>query len=459
MMNFDAIHSVYFLGIGGIGMSALAFYFHACGKYVAGYDLTASAITASLKAKGIAVHFEDNTALIPSSFHDPKNTLVVLTPAVPADHKELQWFRSMKFEIRKRAEVLGILFNAKKGVAISGTHGKTSVTSMAAWIMQQSALGCSAFLGGIMKNINSNLILNEKSEWLVAEADEFDRSFLHLNPLIAAVTWVDADHLDIYGSHEEIRKAFGKFLDQVRPDGTVVLKKGISLDFNESGKKIYSYALDNNSADFYAVNVRTENARYSFDIIVPGGAIRSITLPYPGLTNVENAVAAASVSYLAGVDPAVIGKALSAFQGVKRRFDIHFDNANYTYIDDYAHHPRELEAIIGSVRKLYPQRRITGIFQPHLYSRTRDFAGEFAASLSLLDELILLDIYPAREMPIPGVTSRLVFDNVTIADKTLTTKNDLLEVLSHKKPELFITLGAGDIDKFIEPIKKMVATW
>lgn len=458
-MNFDAIHSVYFLGIGGIGMSALALYFHACGKAVAGYDLTSSAITTALLAKGISVHFEENSQLIPSSFRRSDNTLVVLTPAVPDDHRELSWFREHQFEIRKRAEVLGIIFNAKKGVAISGTHGKTSVTSMTAYIMQQSEAGCSAFLGGIMKNARSNLIMNEKSDWLVAEADEFDRSFLHLNPFIAAVTWVDADHLDIYGSHEEIKKAFGKFLDQVRPGGSVVLKKGISLEFNPEGKNIYSYSLDDISADFYAGNIHAENARYTFDIVAPDGVIRDIELPYPGLTNVENAVAAASVSYLAGVRPETIGKALSEFQGVQRRFDIHFDNGKHIYIDDYAHHPRELEAIIGSVRKLYSHRHITGVFQPHLYTRTRDFADGFAASLSMLDELILLDIYPAREKPIPGVTSLMVFDKVTIPDKTLCTKNELLEVLGQKKPEILLTMGAGDIDRYIEPITKMIGTW
>lgn len=449
-MNF------YFLGIGGIGMSALARYFHALGKNVAGYDLTSSAITVDLEEIGIGVHFEDDVQQIPEEFKQQKDTLVIRTPAVPTKHSELNYFIREGFQVRKRSEVLGLLFNTQKGIAIAGTHGKTSVSSMAAFILSRSSLGCSAFLGGILKNTQSNLILNERSEFVVAEADEFDRSFLQLYPHIALVTWVDADHLDIYSSTEDIEKTFQQFLNQVQDEGTIILKKGIQLKVGNNSIEVLEYSLDDPNSDYYASNLRIENHRYEFDIHTPAGRIESVRMQIPGITNVENAVAAASVSHVAGVQLHEISEALNEFSGVKRRFDVQLETAKYVYIDDYAHHPRELDAVIGSVRRLYGDKKITGVFQPHLYSRTRDFAEEFAESLSNLDELVLMDIYPAREQAIEGVNSDLIFKSVQVSKKTLCSKSDLMGILEKKDVEVLLTMGAGDIDRFVEPIRKMI---
>jgi UDP-N-acetylmuramate--alanine ligase len=455
-MSFESIHNIYFIGIGGIGMSALARYFYVYGKNVAGYDVNPSDITHELKKMGIKIHFEEDIRHIPSSFHEKSTTLVVYTPAVPPENKELLFFAKNNYRIMKRAEVLGILFNAKKGIAIAGTHGKTSVTSMTASILHDSNQGCSAFLGGIIKNISSNLITDEKSAWIVAEADEYDRSFLHLNPEIALVTSVDSDHLDIYSSYEDIKNAFTKFLSQVNRNGKIILNMNIGLKFDTKNVSSYTYSFDSVASDFYAKNIRCINGYYTFDINTPGDDIKNITLHYLGLTNVENAVAAASVAYVAGVGVLDIAKSLSAFEGVRRRFDIQYKDDKRIFIDDYAHHPMELDAIIGSVRKLYPNKKLTGVFQPHLYSRTRDFADEFAKSLSTLDELILLDIYPAREKPLKGVSSQIILDKISISAKTLCNKKELLSVLSEKKFDILLTMGAGDIDKYVDQIKKML---
>jgi UDP-N-acetylmuramate--alanine ligase len=455
-MKYNSAYNYYFLGIGGIGMSALARYFHMLGHNVAGYDLSPSAITEQLTQLGIDIHFKPDINAIPENFRDKKYTIVVRTPAVPDNHDELVFFIKEEYQVIKRAEVLGRIFNSAKGIAIAGTHGKTSVTSMSAFIMHRSVFGCNAFLGGIMKNINSNLILNRSSEWVVAEADEFDRSFLHLNPDIALITWIDADHLDIYGTAEAVKDSFKKFLNGVKPKGIIILKEGIQKEVSSEGKKLYTYSLNNTISDFYAVNIRNENSKYIFDIITPGEKISEVRLQYPGMTNIENAVAASAVTYAAGVDVKTIKEALSDFSGVQRRFDIQYEKGGKIYIDDYAHHPRELDAIIGSVRKLYTGRKITCIFQPHLYSRTRDFADEFAASLSALDELILLDIYPAREKPIAGVTSKLIFDKVTLKEKSLCNKNDLMNLLIHKDIDVLLTAGAGDIDKYVPKIKELL---
>jgi UDP-N-acetylmuramate--alanine ligase len=445
------------MGIGGIGMSSLAKYFHLKGKKVAGYDLISSSITQDLEQSGIDVHYEENMDHVPEVMLDKDRTLIIRTPAVPDDHEELVYFRENKFTIKKRAEVLGILFNESKGIAIAGTHGKTSVTSMSAYILSTSQLGCNAFLGGILKNYNSNLIINDNSAWVVAEADEYDRSFLHLRPDIALVTWIDADHLDIYTTVEAIQDSFNAFLEQVKAGGTVILKNNIKPGCDLTGKQTFTYALDDSSADFHAFNIRLKHRTYGFDISTPKGTIKDIQLQYPGITNIENAVAASAVAHTAGVDLRIIGKALTDFEGVQRRFDIQYEDQDCVYIDDYAHHPRELDAFIGSVRKLFPDRKITGIFQPHLYSRTRDFASEFAQSLSSLDELILLDIYPAREKPIPGVSSKIIFDRVLLEDKYLCPKENLLELLRQKSLEVLLTMGAGDIDRFVEPIRKLIA--
>jgi UDP-N-acetylmuramate--alanine ligase len=456
-MNLESAHNIYFLGIGGIGMSSLARYFHSMGKNVAGYDLSPSAITDDLVRLGIDIHFTDDVGKIPEKFLDIESTLVVRTPAVPEKHSEYQYFLLSSFRILKRAEVLGLLFNAKKGIAVAGTHGKTTVSSMTGYIMDTSGLGCTAFLGGILKNINSNLILNASSEWVVSEADEFDRSFLRLKPLISLVTWVDADHLDIYDSADDIRFAFNQFISQTKTDGTVILKKGISLDFLRRDVRYLTYALEDNTADFYATDIRSEDDRYSFDIVTPGGTIKEVELQAIGITNIENAVAAASLAYTAGVDLACIREGLSGFMGVRRRFDIRYQSDTQLYIDDYAHHPRELDAVIGSIRRLYPERKLTGIFQPHLFSRTKDFAAEFAESLSALDELILLDIYPARELPVPGISSEIIFEHVTIENKMLCAKAELMDLLKTRKIDVLLTAGAGDIDRFIMPIKELLS--
>ena len=453
----DKVHTIYFLGIGGIGMSALARYFHAKGKLVAGYDLTPSPLTHTLQQSGIDIHYEAAVENIPDTFFDKETTLVIRTPAVPDDHPELIYFVKKGFEIRKRAEVLGSIFNTHRGIAIAGTHGKTSVTSMTAFILSKTEKGCNAFLGGIIKNLGSNLILNENSPLIVAEADEYDHSFLQLYPDIALVTWIDADHLDIYVSKEKIKESFLQFLDQVKPGGTIILKKSIDISFKWQDKKLYTYSLDDTEADYYATNIRLEQAHYIFDIVTPDDIIKNVYLLYPGLTNVENAVAAAAAAYSSGADVSTIAESLTVFSGVERRFDIRYDSPGCTYIDDYAHHPRELDAFIGSVRKLYPGRDITGIFQPHLYSRTRDFADDFAKSLSVLDELILLDIYPAREKPIEGVSSEIIYKKVTLNRKTLCRKQELLELLRPKTLDILLTMGAGDIDRFVEPIKELIA--
>lgn len=455
-MNLEEIYNVYFLGIGGIGMSALARYFHAIGKHVAGYDLTPSAITDDLIRLGIDIHFEDEIADIPESFKNLKHTLIIRTPAVPESHTEYKFFTSNSYTILKRSEVLGLLFNTKKGIAVAGTHGKTSVSSMLAYIMDISELGCNAFLGGILKNTNSNLILNPESDWVVAEADEFDRSFLQLTPDIALVTWVDVDHLDIYSSEEDIRDSFTQFLNQTKKGGIIILKEGIELALEINSENIYTYSLDK-ITDFYARNIRVVDGMYSFDIVTPDSSINDIKLKAIGLTNVENGIAAAALAWTAGVRNLTIKKALSSFSGVKRRFDINYQDENRIYIDDYAHHPRELDAVIGSVRNLYPNRKLTGVFQPHLYSRTRDFAFDFAKSLSALDELVLLDIYPAREEPIKGISSEIIFDQVLIEKKVLCSKDEVLKVLEWEKIEVLLTMGAGDIDRLVDPVTKMMA--
>jgi UDP-N-acetylmuramate--alanine ligase len=456
MMNFEEKQNIYFIGIGGIGMSALAKYFHALGKNVSGYDLTSSSITDEIRKLGIKVHFSQDITCIPERFLDISSTLVVRTPAVPEDHEELQYFLEHNFLIMKRAEVLGHLVNGKRGIAIAGTHGKTSVSSMLAYIMHESVVGCSAFLGGIMKNYSSNLIVDDRTEWIVTEADEFDRSFLHLTPEIALITWIDSDHLDIYSTKDEIRKSFESFASGVKNGGTIVLKKGIEVMPEGKNVRSFTYSLDDPTADFYACEIQKIQDKYRFNIHTPDKTVEGITLSYPGITNIENAVAATSVAWLTGIDEKTISSTLSSFQGVKRRFDIQYRNDRCVYIDDYAHHPRELDAFIGSVKKLYPGKKITGIFQPHLYSRTRDFAGEFAESLSTLDELLLLDIYPAREKPIKGVSSEIIFDKVTSAARSLISKDDLMSELKEKDFEILLTMGAGDIDRFVEPIKQLL---
>ncbi len=455
-MDLNFLHRVYFLGAGGIGMSALARYFKIIGLEVAGYDRTPTDLTRRLITSGIDLHFEDDVDKIPSSFLDKMGTLVVYTPAIPSDHTELNYFKENGFEIHKRSEILGELTNSRKGIAVSGTHGKTTVSTMIAYLLDNSCLGCNAFLGGISKNFNSNLVLSAESDYVVVEADEFDRSFLQLFPFITVVTAMDADHLDVYGNKEELETSFNQFVNQTKQGGTILYKKGLPVKTDAQKKyRVLTYSL-NEKADYYAGNINIQQGRYHFDLITPGRKITDLELKHPGLTNVENAVVAAAVAYQLEVDEEHIRKALSTFEGNNRRFDIHINTPNLVYMDDYAHHPLELDAVIGSVRDMYPDKKITGIFQPHLYSRTRDFAGEFARSLSQLDELILMDIYPARELPVKGVSSELIFNEVNLENKVLCSKNNLLDIIKGRNFDVLLTLGAGDIDQFVGPIKRMM---
>ena len=448
MKNFKNIKNVYFLGIGGIGMSALARYFKFRGCNVAGYDRTPTELTNAMQNEGINIHFEDDIRNIPKNWN-PAETLAVFTPAIPDDNSELSWFREKPIGLLKRAKVLGMICNEKNGIAVSGTHGKTTVSTMTATILNETPTGCGAFLGGISKNFGSNLLLpKDVSAWVVVEADEFDRSFLHLQPQLALITSIDADHLDIYGDHEKIMEAFEKFISQIKKDGKLLIKKGVEIDTKKTKAEIFSYSL-NDDADFTTLNLRldTNSSCYCFDLKTPGGIIPDFKMNYPGLINVENAVGAASLAFLAGVQADDIKAGIEKYLGVERRFDVRFKNEKYIYIDDYAHHPKELEAVITSVKALYPNRKVTGIFQPHLYSRTRDFAAEFAESLDLLDTAILLPLYPAREEPIKRVSSETIFKLMKSENKKLATWEQTLELLKNEEPDLILTMGAGNIDR------------
>lgn len=436
-------------------MSALARYFKITGKNVAGYDRTETPLTQELVNEGIHIHYNDSIDLIPETFKDSSQTIVVITPAIPFDHSEYRYLQQNHFTIIKRSEILGQISNDKQTVAVAGTHGKTTVSTMIAHILSKSNEGCNAFLGGISKNFNSNLVIDAKSNRLVTEADEFDRSFLRLFPYAAVVTAMDADHLDIYGNETEMRKAFNEFIGQIHRDGILLMKKGLPVDAAAKPARTYTYSL-NGPADFYAKNIRLENGRYSFDLHGISGNMENLSIEHPGLVNVENAVAASAMSFLLQVSTQTIRDALWTFSGIQRRFDVQVKTSTCVYIDDYAHHPQEIEATLTSLRALYPDKIITGIFQPHLYTRTRDLAEGFAKSLSLLDRLILLDIYPARELPIEGVTSDIIFKDVRIANKVKCAKENLLQLLEESKPEVLITIGAGDIDKFIQPIKELL---
>lgn len=448
--------NIYLIGIGGIGMSALARYYNHAGCNVAGYDKTPSKLTHELEIEGIKIHFEDNTNLIPSIFtENPEDTLVIYTPAVPKEMSELIFFRENGFNLVKRSAALGVIASTKICLAVAGTHGKTTTSTMLAHIITHSGIGCTAFLGGISKNYGTNLLLS-KSNFLVAEADEFDRSFLQLYPESAVITSTDADHLDIYSTHEHIKEAFRDFALQVKADGNLIIKKGVGIDLTGVQAKVYNYSYDQ-QADFYTSDIKIINGGFfKFTLNHPTGKIENCTLGVPGWVNIENCVAASAVALLNGVSPEKLRDALAAFTGVERRFDIRLNTPKSAYIDDYAHHPQEIKAAISSMRNIFSGRRLTGIFQPHLYSRTRDFADDFAESLSALDELILLEIYPARELPIEGVTSSIIFDKVKLDKKRLIEKTDLLETIEKIDTDALISFGAGDIDRFIEPITNLL---
>ncbi|MDR1202847.1 MAG: UDP-N-acetylmuramate--L-alanine ligase [Tannerellaceae bacterium] len=458
-MNLKNISSVYFVGAGGIGMSALIRYFLAKGKLVAGYDRISSDLTVALNQEGAIIHFEDNIQLIPEAFRSSGSTLVVYTPAVPESHQELTWFRNNGFEVMKRAQILGEITKSSEGLCVAGTHGKTTTSSMIAHLLKQSHIDCNAFLGGILKNYNSNLMLSDTSSFTVIEADEFDRSFHWLHPYMAVITSADPDHLDIYGTPEAYRESFEYFTSLIRPDGCLVMKKGIMLTPQlVSGATLYTYS-GTDKADFYADHIRIGNGEIYFDFVGPNVRISDIRLGVPVKVNIENGVAAMAIAWLNGVTEKEIKRGMASFQGPERRFDFRLKNSHIVLIDDYAHHPEELKESILSVKALYPNKKLTGVFQPHLYSRTRDFVDEFASSLSLLDELILLDIYPAREDPIPGISSRIIFDKATVPDKKLCNKEQLPDVMASGKYEVVLMLGAGDIDRLVEPVKQILNKW
>ncbi len=445
------LKSVYFIGIGGIGMSAIARYYKFRGLEVSGYDKTPSDLTAELQAQGIPVHFEDDVKYIPK---DNDRTLVVYTPAVPDDLKELVYVRRNGYKTVKRSRILGEITKDRRCIAVAGTHGKTTTSTMIAHILTSSGKGCSAFLGGISKNYGSNLITGD-SDTVVAEADEFDRSFLQLYPEVAVITAMDPDHLDIYGDEESYRQAFRDFARQV--SGTLIIKKGLPLTPEDTPAKILTYSYSDRDADYYADNVRTDSLGYStYDLVHPGGVVRGIKVGTPGIINIENSVAAVAAGLIEGVEPARLKVAIESFAGVKRRMDIHVNVPGLTYIDDYAHHPQELASAISSIREIFPGRRITAVFQPHLYSRTRDFADGFAAALSKVDRLILLDIYPAREEPIPGVSSKMILDRTTAPEKILVGKEKLLDLLAKEELDVLVTFGAGNIDRLVEPVARML---
>lgn len=459
-MNFKDIKQVYFLGIGGIGMSALARYFRSQNIYVMGYDKTETELTKALINEGIDIHYTDKGSKLAEVGFNKNNVLVVLTPAIPKNHEEYIWFQQNEFTILKRSQVLGIITDAYKTIGIAGTHGKTTTSTLLAHILKQSKVDCAAFLGGISTNYASNLLVHHPStqtsqnQIMVVEADEFDRSFLTLHPSIGVITSTDADHLDIYGEHDALKKSFADYAHQVKD--TLFIKKELdlydTLKAEHVGDKIKSYSI-NQTADVYATNIEIIDNTYYFNLHTSTLIAEKLHLGIPGLHNVENAVAAAACALQVGVTINELRNALASFTGVKRRFEYVIKSPNLVYIDDYAHHPTELEAIIGSVKNMNKGKKILAIFQPHLYSRTRDFVDGFAASLSLADEVILLDIYPARELPMEGVTSKIIFDKITQSNKTLCSKTEVLGLLNTKTFDVLLTLGAGDIDTLIEPIK------
>ena len=450
--NYDHI---YFIGIGGIGMSNLARYFLSKGKLVGGYDRTESTLTEQLRIEGAYLHYNDQIDEIPVTFTDKERTLVVYTPAVPVSHGELTYFRANGFRMMKRAELLGEITRASDAICVAGTHGKTTVSSMTAHLLRQSHVDCNAFLGGILKNYNTNLLLSERSKITVVEADEYDRSFHWLRPQIAIITSADPDHLDIYGTAEAYRESFEHFTSLIRPGGTLLLKKGTALTSKTvQGVNVQSYS--ELEGDYHAENIRIGDGEIRFDYVSPKRRINDINLGVPVKINIENSVAAMAAAELCGATADEMRKAMSSFAGARRRFDFHIKSDRIVYIDDYAHHPSELTAAIESIKALYPKRKLTALFQPHLYSRTRDFADQFARSLSLADEVILLDIYPAREEPIEGVSSGMLLEKITLAQKQLCSKDTLLDCLRNLEMEVFVTFGAGDIDRQLPAIEKLL---
>lgn len=450
-MEINDIQSVYFIGAGGIGMSALVRYFLFLGKHVAGYDRTPSELTERLCEEGAAIHYEDDCNLIPAYCRDAATTLVVYTPAIPADHTEWAWFRNNGFEIQKRAQVLGTITRSRRGLCVSGTHGKTTTSTMAAHLIQQSHVGTAAFLGGISQNYGTNLLTTDKSDLVVIEADEFDRSFHWLSPYMAVVTATDPDHLDIYGTPEAYWASFEKFITLIRPDGTLIIHEGLQINpVIPEGVKVHTYSRDH--GDFHAENIRIGHGEIVIDFVSPKGIIRDIQLGVPVSINIDNGVAAMALAQLNGVTDEEIRRGMASFRGVERRFDFKIKNDCHVFLSDYAHHPAEIRQSALSIRELYQDRHITALFQPHLYTRTRDFYRDFAESLSLMDEVVLVDIYPAREQPIPGVTTKLIYDLLKPGvEKRMISKDEIMPYIEANKGRLdvLISLGAGDIENYV----------
>ncbi len=461
--GFQHLDVVYFIGIGGIGMSALARYFHAQGKTVMGYDKTATALTTELQLEGMEIHFDDRVPEIPQvvKLTPREKVLVVLTPAIPKDSAELAWFQREGYTIMKRAQVLGLISESSDTIAVAGTHGKTTTSSLIAHIMKHSGHGCNAFLGGISTNYQTNLLLDPTSHKVVVEADEFDRSFLTLSPALSVITSMDADHLDIYGTHDYMRASYQLFAERTRSGGTLLHRAGLPLRFAApTPYAVCTYSITEPAA-FTGSQIRVENGQYHFDLIAQqedGSAVRLLenaVLGLAGRHNVENAVAACAICHLLGIDMEKIKEALATYTGVRRRFEYAFRSADRVLIDDYAHHPEELRAAISSARELFPDWPVTGVFQPHLFTRTRDFADAFARSLELLDRVILLPVYPARELPLPGIDSQMLLDKINIPSKKLVEKGELLAELAEVPQGVLMMLGAGDIDTLVQPVKNL----
>ena len=450
------IKAVYFVGIGGIGMSAIARYFLSRGIIVGGYDRTPCELTEQLCREGAQIHYEDNVELISASFRDKESTLVVYTPAIPKEHSELTFFQEQGFEVQKRAQVLGTLTRDYKGLCVAGTHGKTTTSSMAAHMLHQSHVDCNAFLGGITKNYGTNYILSQKSPFVVIEADEFDRSFHWLTPYASVITATDADHLDIYGTEEAYLESFRKYSSLILPGGYLIMHTGLKMKANvQEGVTVYTYSRD--GGDFHAANISIGNGRITFDLVSPLGNISDIELGVPVSVNIENGIAAMALAQIAGVTADEIRRGMASFSGVDRRFDFHVRTDRMVYLSDYAHHPEEIRRSLESLRELYNGRRIKAIFQPHLYTRTRDFYREFASALSLVDDVCIVDIYPARELPIPGVTSALIYDNLKPGIKRqMCRKEEILDVVRQGGFDVLVTLGAGDIENYVPQITEIL---
>lgn len=455
-MELKDIKAVYFVGAGGIGMSAIARYFIRKGVVVAGYDKTPSELTKQLEREGALLHYEENTDEIPHACRDPKQCLVIYTPAIPAEHKELQYFRANGFTVEKRAQVLGTLTRTHKGLCVAGTHGKTSTSTMCAHIMHQSHIDCNAFLGGISKNYSTNYIISAESDYVVIEADEFDRSFHWLRPWMSVITATDPDHLDIYGTKEAYLESFRHYTTLIQPGGALIIHRGLEMHADvQPGVKVYEYS--RTEGDFHAENIRIDNGTITFDFVSPIENVKDVELGQPVPINIDNGIAAMAMAQLAGCTAEELKYGMKTYRGVDRRFDFKINDSRHVMLSDYAHHPKEIYQSAKSIRELYKGRHITAIFQPHLYTRTRDFYRDFADALSQLDEVILTEIYPAREQPIEGVTSQLIYDNLRPGiEKSIIRKDDVLDLVKQRDFDVLVILGAGDLDNYMPQITKII---